>query len=480
MRTILKSLSIHKSLLCLPLLWGIVAFATSCREHEEAVPAVRSTFTLPMADTVQSPTFKAIAYSYYGRRLLNVGRYEDALQSFSRAAHLFRQKGLTASYANALRNMGRAHLSSFRPDSALHCYLRAQEVASEFDQALFMDISTELSIICRDVDDWETAKRQMLDYWRTSATDELPMRRLSKGFYVFKQEFAKGRDEKLSALQNGEFKIKDYRMFASQYQALYAEWCKQNAEIQVAARDLKEKYNNEVLKNENQLIKNELLRRKVWMLSIGAGAMLLIIAGFIGFYLYRRDINQRIGHLLARLQENEQRLDEGKVESEEERQRLLQENDDLSRRIEKLSVRQKDKDELNAYLQKQNISFAKQLKGYREIQALLPAQHTLALSQLCRLRCRPVYGLVKSEEEWLSVFRMIDTLYGDISTRLKAYKLSMQELRICYLIRAGFTNAMIATVSNVTTEAIAKSKQRMKAKFSLSANDSFGDFIRGN
>ena len=50
--------------------------------------------------------------------------------------------------------------------------------------------------------------------------------------------------------------------------------------------------------------------------------------------------------------------------------------------------------------------------------------------------------------------------------------------RICYLIRAGFTNAMIATVTNVTVDAIAKSKQRMKSKFLLPGGDTFDDFIR--
>lgn len=479
MQTILKLLILRETLLYPLFLWSFIVLATSCRKPEEPNPISR-TFTIPVVDTVQTPSLQAIAYSYYGRRLLNVGCYEDALQSFSRATDIFRQKKLTASYANALRNMGRAHLLSSRPDSALHCYLRAQEVASNFDHTLFMDISTELSYICREVDDWEAAKQQMVNYWRTSATDELPMRRFSNGMYLLKDDFAKGRNHKLTAMQSGEFKIKDYRTFASEYQSLYADWCQLSEEHLVSERDLKEKYNSEVLKNENQRIKNELLLRKLWLVSVGAVAMLLIIAGLVGFYLYRRNIQLRIEELVVRLQQNEHQLDEGRVESEEERQRLLQENKELSRQIKKLSLRQKDKDKLNAYLQKQNVFYTKQLKSYQEIHTLLPIECTLALSQLCRLRSQPEYGVVTSKEEWLSLFHVIDTLYGDISAKLKDYKLSMQEQRICYLNRAGLTNAMIATVSNVTTEAIAKSKQRMKAKFSLTANDSFSDFIRGN
>ena len=120
----------------------------------------------------------------------------------------------------------------------------------------------------------------------------------------------------------------------------------------------------------------------------------------------------------------------------------------------------------------------KQLKEYQEIHSLLPVERTLALSRLCQLRCQPVCGLVKSDEEWGEIFGVIDTLYGDISAKLDDYKLGMQERRICYLIRAGFTNAMIATVTNVTVDAIAKSKQRMKSKFLLPGGDTFDDFIR--
>lgn len=78
----------------------------------------------------------------------------------------------------------------------------------------------------------------------------------------------------------------------------------------------------------------------------------------------------------------------------------------------------------------------------------------------------------------MEIFAIIDTLYGGISVKLDDYKLGMQERRICYLIRASFTNAMIATVTNVTVDAIAKSKQRMKSKFLLPGGDTFDDFIR--
>ncbi len=477
MHIILRLLLLREMLFCLLLFGGMIVLASSCQHPIEEAP-IHSTITLWATDTVQSPSLKTSIYCYYGRRYLNGHNYEDALQCFSQAADIFEKKSLTASYANTLRNMGRAHLLSSRPDSALYYYLQAQEAVADFDLTLFMDISTELSIVCHNVDDWEEGKQQMLQYRRISATDELPMRRVSNGMFLMKEDFVRGRNRNLNLLQGEEFKIKDYRQFASEYQELYASWCKMNEDQLALDREIKEKYNSEILKNENQRIRNELLNRKVWLLSIGFGAMLLVVVGFVAFHLYKRNVQRRIEHLLTRLKENEKQLDEGRVESEEKRQQLLQENHELSRRIEKLFVRQKDKDELNSYLQKLNVSYTKQLKEYQEIHSLLPVERTLALSRLCQLRCQPAYGLVKSDEEWMEVFGVIDTLYGDMSEKLDGYKLGMQERRICYLIRAGFTNGMIAIVSNVTADAIAKSKQRMKSKFLLSGGDAFDDFIR--
>lgn len=479
MHILLKLLSIRKTICCLFLLSAMAAFTASCRQQAAEEFPTRRTIDLPVADSVPTPSLKAFIHCYYGRRYINTHRYEEALQCFSQAAAILDKKQLTASYANALRNMGRVHLLSSRPDSALYCYLQAQEAVADFNPALFMDISTEFSIICRYVDDWDEAKEQMLQYRRRSAMDELPMRRLSDGLFLMKEDFIRGRREALSVLRQKDFRVDDFRQFASQYQELYTVWCGMDAEQQEFDRDLKERYNNEVLKNENQLIRNELLRRKVWMLSLGLGSVLLIGAGFVVFYLYRRNIESRIGQLLARLRENEKQLDEGRSVSEEQRHRLMKENEGLSLQIEKLSARQKDKDKLNSFLQKQNVQYTKQLKDYQELHGLLPVERTLALSRIYRLRCEPVYGLVKSDEEWMEVFAAIDALYGDMSAKLKDFKLGMQERRICYLIRAGFTNGMIATISNVTTDAVAKSKQRMKTKFSLRADDVFDDFIRG-
>ena len=61
-----------------------------------------------------------------------------------------------------------------------------------------------------------------------------------------------GRKRSLSALQSEEFEIKDYRRFASEYQELYMDWCQMNEEQQEFDRDIKEKYNNEVLKNKTR------------------------------------------------------------------------------------------------------------------------------------------------------------------------------------------------------------------------------------
>jgi len=162
MNTINRLLLERNTLLGMLLLLGMAVGIVVCGSDKKGKVSVHPVTPLILSDTVQTPSLQGLICNYQGRRYLNSQDYEKALQYFTRAAHLFKKKSLSASYANALRNMARVHLLSFRPDSALYYYLQAQKEVADFDPNLFMDISTELLIICRDVDDWQEAKEQIL------------------------------------------------------------------------------------------------------------------------------------------------------------------------------------------------------------------------------------------------------------------------------------------------------------------------------
>lgn len=138
-------------------------------------------------------------------------------------------------------------------------------------------------------------------------------------------------------------------------------------------------------------------------------------------------------------------------------------------------------DNWNACLLFRNKQLTKQLKDYQNASALAECSPSLLVSmgQLLRLHQHPSYGLVRDEAEWANLFTVIDMLYGDcLSETLSSYGLSMQELKLCYLVRARLGNKAIAVLFNITPRSVLKAKQRIKGKLALSATDCLDKYIQ--
>ena len=61
-----------------------------------------------------------------------------------------------------------------------------------------------------------------------------------------------------------------------------------------------------------------------------------------------------------------------------------------------------------------------------------------------------------------SVYRHRFILWGCLSEELMSFGLSVQELRLCYLIRARLDNKTIALLFNIVPRSVLKAKQRIK------------------
>lgn len=138
-------------------------------------------------------------------------------------------------------------------------------------------------------------------------------------------------------------------------------------------------------------------------------------------------------------------------------------------------------DNWNACLLFRNKQLTKQLKDYQNASALAECSPSLLVSmgQLLCLHQHPSYGLVRDEAEWANLFTVIDMLYGDcLSETLSSYGLSMQELKLCYLVRARLGNKAIAVLFNITPRSVLKAQQRIKGKLALSATDCLDTYIQ--
>ena len=107
------------------------------------------------------------------------------------------------------------------------------------------------------------------------------------------------------------------------------------------------------------------------------------------------------------------------------------------------------------------------------------AAQLLAMRQLIRLQTNPAYGVIRSEQEWHSLFDMLDVLYGSsLTADLEEFHLSPYELKLCYLVRARLKNKAIGLLFNITATSVLKAKQRLKRKLGLYSSDCFDRYIQ--
>lgn len=137
--------------------------------------------------------------------------------------------------------------------------------------------------------------------------------------------------------------------------------------------------------------------------------------------------------------------------------------------------------EWNDCLLFRNKQLTRELKEFRSLSAAAgcSSSQLLAMSQLLRLHTAPAYGIIRNEQEWRSLFSILDVLYGSsLAASLAEFNLNPQELKLCYLVRARLKNKVIGVLFNITATSVLKAKQRLKPKLGLGAADCFDRYIQ--
>ena len=177
---------------------------------------------------------------------------------------------------------------------------------------------------------------------------------------------------------------------------------------------------------ENERLKNQQLKRTMYLLCMIAGLCLLLL---IGVFLYQRE----------------------KLKRERELANLMQQIREKEYLIENLQTSQ----------QKPSV----------------PLRYE-AFDLLYRLKTEPRYGLVQTEDEWLQLYAVINRLYGDIVDKLRNWpQLTEQDVRVCYLVHARMSNANLGALFNVDSRSITKSKQRIKKKMEIDGEWSLEEYL---
>ena len=208
---------------------------------------------------------------------------------------------------------------------------------------------------------------------------------------------------------------------------------------------------------------------KIWLLTIGL--LLLSIIGFLGFQKQRSDLRKK-QDLIAKNDEIH-RLEKELIDKELEQKALKQ---------------QKTEKEL-AYKTSRLIDFAIDIaqknEFSNEVMNRLDNIEKLKLSKKASDELRKFRIYVSSQlqiNDSLSTFQQnVDAVNLDFNQKLEQRfpSLSKKDLILCGLLRLNLQNKEIATLRNVSDNAIKMARYRLRKKLNLNAENDITDFLKG-
>ena len=409
--------------------------ADNCSRHKQEEQAIQHYFEwLEQAKGKVSALSLADVYDKIGTLYLYRNLYVDAIGMFRQSAVIYREMGDWKEEALAWRNIGRANLMRHRSDSIIFYYQRAIGLAEETgEHDLLKELQREFQFVCSKNALMKGNARLWLHY--LDMLDSTDASCLLLGSIMAGQPTKyDGAEEWLLRAAGSEdiyIRTNAYRKLydlskrledkakTARYSDLYIQWAdslEKEHSSSLSFHDLGQSYEKQRMEAENERLKNQQLKRTLYLLMIMGGLCLLMLAGFFLYQKEKRKKERELANLMQQIREKEHLIEN-----------------------------------LQTSLQEPSV----------------PLRYE-AFDLLYRLKTEPHYGLVKTEDEWLQLYAVINRLYGDIVNKLEnCPQLTEQDVRVCYLVHARMSNAALGALFNVDGRSITKSKQRIKKKMRI-------------
>ena len=419
--------------------------ADSCSRHKQEEQAILYYFEwLEQAKGQVSALSIADVYDKIGTLYLYRNLYIDAIGMFRQSAVIYREVGDWKEEAMAWRNIGRANLMRHRSDSIIFYYQRAIGLAEETgEHELLKELQREYQFVCSKNALLQENSRLWLHY--LDMLDSTDASCLLYGSIIADQAngYQEAEEWLLKAANSEDIFIRTnaYRKLydwskriedsnkTARYSDLYIQWAdslEKEHSSSLSLHNLGQSYEKQRMEVENERLKNQQLKRTMYLLCMIAGLCLLLL---IGVFLYQREKQKRereLANLMQQIREKE----------------YLIENLQTSRQEPSVPLRYE------------------------------------AFDLLYRLKTDPRYGLVQTEDEWLQLYAVINRLYGDIVDKLRNWpQLTEQDVRVCYLVHARMSNANLGALFNVDSRSITKSKQRIKKKMEIDGDLALEEYL---
>ena len=419
--------------------------ADSCSRHKQEELAIQHYFEwLEQAEGKVSALAQADVYDKIGTLYLYRNLYVDAIGMFRQSAFIYREMGDWKEEALAWRNIGRANLMRHRSDSIIFYYQRAIGLAEETGELeLQKELQREYQFVCSKNALMQGNTRLWLHYLDMLDSTDASYLLLGSIMAEHSTQYEEAERWLLRAAGSEDIYIRTnaYRKLydwskrmqddnkTARYSDLYIQWAdslEKEHSSSLSFHDLGQSYENKRMEAEIERLKNQQLKRTMDFLMMIAGLCLLILIGGLLYQKEKRKKESELANLMQQIREKEHLIE------------------DLQTSLKEPSV---------------------------------PLRYE-AFDLLYRLKTEPRYGLVRTEDEWLQLYAIINRLYGDIVNKLEnCPQLTEQDVRVCYLVHARMNNAAMGTLFNVDGRSITKSKQRIKKKMEIDGDWSLEDFL---
>ena len=419
--------------------------ADSCSRHKQEELAIQHYFEwLEQAEGKVSALAQADVYDKIGTLYLYRNLYVDAIGMFRQSAFIYREMGDWKEEALAWRNIGRANLMRHRSDSIIFYYQRAIGLAEETGELeLQKELQREYQFVCSKNALMQGNTRLWLHYLDMLDSTDASYLLLGSIMAEHSTQYEEAERWLLRAAGSEDIYIRTnaYRKLydwskrmqddnkTARYSDLYIQWAdslEKEHSSSLSFHDLGQSYEKKRMEAENERLKNQQLKRTMYLLMMIAGLCLLILIGGLLYQKEKRKKESELANLMQQIREKEHLIE------------------DLQTSLKEPSV---------------------------------PLRYE-AFDLLYRLKTEPRYGLVRTEDEWLQLYAIINRLYGDIVNKLEnCPQLTEQDVRVCYLVHARMNNATLGILFNVDSRSVVKSKQRIKKKMGIASDLSLEEYL---
>lgn len=459
------------------------------------------------------PLFASLICQTLGRIYREQGIYDKAFDLFREAIHHVTQVPRSKDWSHAYSELGRTFAERNQLDSARHYFELSLENAELIKDLKMQGMAIgELGVVSRAKGNYKQAlehgKKRLALEQSIGNGRNIPQAQYSLGrtfYYINELDSAKkyfqqslssfqiqtkrGAYKTLYAISRKQGKYKEAIDYIEQY-LVYNDSIN-NMDRARAIAEAQEKYDNEKLENEKKslMLEKERLQRAI----LRGGIVVALLVGSIAFGYQRklwlkerrlRKSEEEIQEYLANLHENEEII--------LQKQALIQ---SLSRDLEdKANLEEMAREQLGQigrlrddteFLRAQNLEYKKKIDDYtrsasqnedRIVKLEKLSDQNLALKSREAFLVDYIYAHTEPFRElrinprkfnnWALLYERLDILHDRFLSRLRKDfpTLGEMDLRVCGLIKAGFSTSEIAEVLCIAAPSVTKRKYRIRER----------------